>query len=288
MQTRLGRGLAASAKTELKVRLVGKWKDWGIWLGPKCGKLSKNKQTNKAPKLWRFQHHLETLGKEKQLAAVGGIKEEGFYRHVEMYKDVHQSNAHHHQRRVQGSEVESSRRCLKVQFIWREAGVWDMLFYFCSSLLRKAALCSPCLCPRVGTTLGKSDGRKEESEWHLPHWDIIRWFSVDEGSFGSKAITDSRKTMQANPGAATIWEGYRKSSRKLAELERCWKNTTRFEYIGRKTIPWKRNRCFCQFAGLRCQALREITLSQSPTPHPRNPECRGAVPSPLQEILTCS
>lgn len=175
-----------------------------------------------------------------------------------------------------------------------EAGLWVIRFYFHSSLLQKATCCSPRMLP-VSHALTQSlhwaslmDRKGEKSSIYLPHWDIIRWFGMDGCSFGPEAITDPSKTVHANPRAATIWEGYRKSNRKTTRAGKVLKNPTRSEYIGRKTIPWKKTQIFCQFAGLRCQVLRVAMLNQSPTPCPRNTKYRGAVPSPDQETLTCS
>lgn len=131
-----------------------------------------------------------------------------------------------------------------------EAGLWVIRFYFHSSLLQKATCCSPRMLP-VSHALTQSlhwaslmDRKGEKSSIYLPHWDIIRWFGMDGCSFGPEAITDPSKTVHANPRAATIWEGYRKSNRKTTRAGKVLKNPTRSEYIGRKTIPWKKTQMF--------------------------------------------
>lgn len=173
-------------------------------------------------------------------------------------------------------------------------GGWS-LGYFVLLLLQFTAksyslipLCvARALCPRVIIVLDKFDGRKGESKWHLPHWDIIRWFSNNGGIFWTRSSNRPKQNWAHKSRSSHHLRRVHKIQRKNSKAGKVLKNPMRLEYIGRKTILWK-NRCFCQFALLRCQVLREAVLSQSPTPRPRNTKCWGAVLTPSQETLTCS
>lgn len=83
-----------------------------------------------------------------------------------------------------------------------------------------------------------------------------------------------------------------KGTENPTENQQSWKGVEKPNKIWiywHKNNPMGKNpRYFYQFSGMRCQALREATLSWSPTPCPRNIEGQGAVLSPGQETLTCS
>lgn len=193
------------------------------------------------------------LGKEKQLAAVGGIKEQGLHIYVEMHIRVLHS----------GSRDEA-----KAQKSNPMGDVWSYRSFgsaCCNTHLRQNQALPSASPPSV---LGRSYGRKGENKWHLSHCNTIGWFGVHGGFSSVEAITDLSKTA-CRPQSSHHLSQVQTIQDKTSRAEKVLRSPPRFDHTDRTTTLWK-NRCLCQVGAEIGNAL----------PEPNAPAHTQQVPSP--------